>query len=111
MGDYLSKHLFNNHYHCNLTTIITNGSLYLPSNSPKRTNHITRTLQVLWDYHCAIAKTQKLPHKTPKNQKSKKDCSSELILETKNFQTHKFSKQKNQKYQKLKNYPLNHPKT
>ena len=33
------------------------------------------------------SKTQKLPPKTPKNQKSKKECFSELIMKTKNVQT------------------------
>ena len=57
-----------------------------------------------------MSKTQKEPHKTTKNQKSKKECYSELMLKTINVQRHSVSRQKNQKIQKLKNGPLKPPK-
>ena len=49
------------------------------------------------------SKTKKLPPKTPQNQKSKKECSSKLMLKTKNVQTLRLEKNNFQKIQKLKN--------
>ena len=55
-----------------------------------------------------IKKTQKLSSKTPKKQKSKKECSSELMLKT-TKKSDTFDQQKNV-VQKLTNYHLKHPK-
>ena len=48
--------------------------------------------QISKDQFSKNSKTKKLPPKTPKNQKSKKECSSELMLKTKNVQTYNISK-------------------
>ena len=48
----LSYHQFNSYCHCHSTPIVTNGSIYLPFKRPTRTNHITKTLYVSWNYNC-----------------------------------------------------------
>ena len=48
----LSLHLqINFHCPCKLTSNNTNVSIHITFNIPNTTNHITRTLQVPWNYH------------------------------------------------------------
>ena len=58
-----------------------------------------------------ISKTKKLPLKPPKNQKLKKEYSSELMLKTKNVQTQQISKQKFSKKSKTEKLLPKLPKT
>ena len=56
--DNLSYYQFNFHCHCYSTYFVTNGSIYLNFNRANIINHITRTLQVPWNYHFILRSHQ-----------------------------------------------------